>query len=59
MNIPYYTYHKHDFLKQSQVLPKTSVSVCFIFSLPWTTKLFTRASPCPAIETGFPSHILP
>jgi len=37
MNIPYYTYCKHDLLKQSQALHKTSANLCFVFSLPWTT----------------------
>lgn len=37
MNIPFYTYCKHDLLKQNQALHKTSVSLCFVFSLPRAT----------------------
>lgn len=65
MNIPRYIYCKHDLLKQSQALHKTSESLCFVVSLPWTTSLFICASPHSLIyircykDTGFPSHILP
>lgn len=36
MSIPYYTYCKHDLLKQSQALHKTSGCLSFVFSLQQT-----------------------